>query len=199
MKYAFFARAIIVCGSLVSGCETSNPTQAVFANEYPASDASSASGVTIYKAWWSIAQLPEPVSAGADSDPVRIVEGSDFAYALLAPEWDPTTQTPPVTLVPVRTERKLSAARGDTLRIIISDTTTVGNCASGRRMSQEEADLITQRIFPAEFAGRTYDASNCTAAVIADSGPIGGGGESGLASEAGRVQIAGAGGEAGAP
>ena len=73
----------------------------MLSNRYPAaSDASSADSMPVYQGWWSVAQFPDPVAAGQVSDPVRVVEGSDYGYALLAPGWDPASSTPPATLVP---------------------------------------------------------------------------------------------------
>ncbi|MEO7037786.1 MAG: hypothetical protein ABI548_27715 [Polyangiaceae bacterium] len=194
MKYAFFLNAL-VCGSLLSACETSDPTQAVFDNQYPAADAGPAGDMTIYKGWWSVAQLPEPVSPGTESDPVRVVKGSDYAYALLAPDWDPENGTPP-PLLAVRTTAKLSVNRGDTLDIVISDATILGNCAAGKALSQEDADFITHRIFPGEFASLSYDAATCVTSPSADSA-AGAASESepGVGGEGGSVT--GAGGEAG--
>jgi hypothetical protein len=196
MKYAFLASALVLCGTLLSACETSDPTQAVFDNEYPASDAGSRASVTLYRGWWSVAQQTEPVLAGAESDPLRVVKGSDFAYALLAPGWDPESGTLPATLLPVRTKEKLSVARGDTLRIAISDATVLGNCATGSPLTQTDADVITQRIFPAEFAGQSYDAAACTASSTAASG-AGGQGGAGDTGQTGAVAESGAGGAAG--
>jgi hypothetical protein len=106
---------------------------------------------------------------------VRVVKGSDYAYALLAPGWDPESGSPPSALLPVRTISKLSVDRGDTLRIVISDATVLGNCATGTPLAQADADFITQRIFPGEFVGQHYDAASCTVSAVSDSGAGGAG------------------------
>ncbi|MEO8902632.1 MAG: hypothetical protein ABI488_11545 [Polyangiaceae bacterium] len=195
MKYAFTLGAL-VCSSLLWACEPSDPAQAVFDNQYPAADAGTAATMTVYKGWWAVAQLPEPVSPGTESDPVRVVQGSDYAYALLAPDWDPESGAPPPSLLPVRTTAKLSVHRGDTLDIVISDATVLGNCAAGKALSQKDADFITQRIFPGEFAGLSYDAATCvTSADAASAAGAAGESATGLGGEGGSVT--GAGGEAG--
>ena len=56
-----------------------------------------------------------PVPAGAESDPNRVIPATDYAYALMAPGWDPTSDAPPKRLVAVRTKAQVSVARGDTL------------------------------------------------------------------------------------
>jgi hypothetical protein len=61
----------------------------------------------------------------------------------------------------VRTREKVSVDRGGTARITISPETTVGDCDAGSTLTQEEADFVTQRVFPGAFAGHVYDASRC--------------------------------------
>ncbi|HEX2674498.1 MAG TPA: hypothetical protein VHM25_26665 [Polyangiaceae bacterium] len=173
-------RVSIACLPFSTGCNPSEPTTAVLSNEYPAqkSDASSADSMPVYKGWWSVAQFPEAVPAGLVSDPVRIVEGSDYGYALLAPGWDMTTGVPPTTLIPLRSAQKLSVGRGELLTFAVSEGATVGDCQASRPLSQDDADFITQRIFPGEFAGLTYDAASCTSSPVSIA-EGGAGGESG--------------------
>jgi len=152
----------------LAGCATADPTTAVVDNGYAAHDADPSTDVTAYKAWWSVALFPEPVAAGQSSDPIRVVPGNDFAYALLAPGWDPATGSTPASLIPVQTTQRISVDRGETLHILLSDSTTIGNCASGRPLSTEEAAFIVDRIFPGDFAGVVYDPSTCVATPIAE-------------------------------
>ncbi len=172
---------LLLCGATLGlgACDTSNPTEAVLHNGYPAGDSTSAASPTVYKAWWSVAEFRDPVLAGEESAPVRVVEGEDFAYALLAPGWDPASGTTPERLVPVRTIDRPSVTRGDTLRIVVSDTTTLGDCAKSSPLEQADADFITQRIFQGEFVGQRYDAATCTASSVSEAGApseTGGGG-----------------------
>lgn len=183
MKDSFTASMLVLCASLLSACETSDATQAVFDNQYPVTDAAAVGSVVIYKGWWSVAELRDPVAAGSESDPLRVVKGTDYAYALLAIDWDPASGTTPEMLLPVRTNAKLTADRGDTLHIGISDLTVLGNCLTGKPLSQEDADFITQRIFPGEFAGQGYDAATCTVTAATDSGAAGAGGAAGAAAD----------------
>ncbi len=174
---------------LVSGCNTSEPTSAVLSNEYPpASDAGSSDSMPVYKGWWAVAQFPDPVAAGQVSDPVRIVQGNDYGYALLAPGWDSASEIPPTTLIPLRSAQKLSVGRGELLTFVVSDDATVGNCVAGKPLAQEDADFITQRIFPGAFADQTYDAARCLTSPAAE----GEGGAAGAPDSEG-----GAGGQAG--
>lgn len=161
------------------GCSTAEPTSAVLSNEYPPTNGvSSADARPVYKGWWSVAQFPDPVPAGQVSEPVRIVQGSDYGYALLAPGWDATSGEPPTTLIPLRSAEKLSVGRGDLLSFVVSAQSTVGDCETSIPLSQEEADFITQRIFPGAFEGVVYDAVNCLTAPIV-TGAGGAAGESG--------------------
>jgi hypothetical protein len=45
---------------------------------------------------------------------------------------------------------------------VVDDRTFTGNCAAGQPLSQDEADFVTQRIFPGEIGTATYDAKTCT-------------------------------------
>jgi len=167
------------CLTFTTGCNTSEPTTAVLSNEYPSeSDASSVDSLVVYKGWWSVALFPEAVPAGQVSDPVRIVSGSDYGYALLAPGWDATIGAPPTTLIPLRSAQKLSVGRGELLTFVVSERATLGDCKTSVPLSQDDADFITQRIFPGEFAGLVYDAANCTTSPISRA-EGGAGGESG--------------------
>ena len=158
----------------LAGCETADPTMALVDNGYAASpDADPSTDVTVYKAWWSVALFPDAVPAGQTSAPVRVVPGTDLAYALLAPGWDPVSGSTPVVLVPVQTKQKLSVDRGEALHILISDATTIGNCASGQPLSMEDAAFIVDRIFPGDFAGVTYDPATCSTTPIAEDAGIG--------------------------
>jgi hypothetical protein len=149
-------RAFVLTAALaLAACDTSDPTSAVVDNAYPAP-------TVVYKVWWSVTLFADPVAAGAESDANRVVPGSDYAYALLAPNGDPTSSTPPATLIPVRTKGPLAVARGDTLHIAISDATVDGDCVAGSHLSHDEAQFIVQRIFPGEFAGADYDETTCT-------------------------------------
>lgn len=190
------------CAALTGACETSTPTRAVLDNGYAPAAAAS---VTVYKGWWSVASFLDPVPAGAESAPVRIVEGTDYGYALLAPGWIADSGAPS-TLVPVRTRTELTARRGDTLHLHIAPDTADGDCASGTPLSQSDADFITARIFPAEFAGKRYDAATCTTTSLGEAGgatggdseATGGGANSGAGNESGAGTSNGAGNEGGA-
>ena len=163
------------CAALLCwmGCEGETPTSAVVQNSFQVvPDAGNPpSGVTIYRTWYFTTAFVDPVAPGSSSDTQRTVPATDYVYAVLAPGWDPTSAPAPTTLIPVRSKAKLSVARGDTLMIDVSDATFDGNCARGSRLSQDDADFITQRIFPGQFASVTYDAKTCTATPVpADGG-----------------------------
>jgi hypothetical protein len=167
-----FATLAALAASVTCACETGSPTYAVIDNQYPppATDGGTGPQDVVYRGWWSVTYFAAPVPAGAESDPNRVVLGSDYAYAVLAPGWDPTSGSPPTTLLPMRTKEKLTVGRGGTLHITISDATADGNCAAGQPLPQDVVDLVTQSIFPGEFAGFTYDAATCTATRIDDGG-----------------------------
>src|SRR6202000_3025230 len=63
-----------------------------------------------------------------------------------------------------KTRPSVGAGRGKLLPLTVSDETFAGNCAAGAPLSQDDADFVTQRIFPLEFAGQRYDAASCASA-----------------------------------
>jgi len=177
--WKLWASAGLVIWPALAGCDGAEPTNAVLSNEYPsASDAASAESPPVYRGWWSVAQFPAPVPAGQVSEPVRIVPGSDYGYALLAPGWDQTSGAAPSALVPVRSAEKLSIGRGESLTFVVSARTTVGDCRAGNPLTQADADYVTQHIFAAQFAGLSYDAASCTTSRTL-AGDAGAGGSAG--------------------
>ena len=161
--------------STLVGCKTADPTQAVVENAYPEvpDGGDPATQVVVYKVWWQVVLFEDPVLPGMSSAEQRGVPENATAFALLAPGWDPESGTPPTTLVPVKSKELFVAKRGDTLRIRVSDATFGGNCAAQQALTQEDADFITERIFPGDFAGVFYDAKTCTSTpmVEADAAP----------------------------
>jgi hypothetical protein len=95
---------------------------------------------------------------------------ANTAYAVLAPGWDPTSSTSPTSFVALQSRTGFSVQLGDTLQIPVEDKTFMGNCASKSFLSQSQADLITQRIFPSIFASLRYDPATCTTTPIGDAG-----------------------------
>ncbi|HEY3252349.1 MAG TPA: hypothetical protein VGJ91_00290, partial [Polyangiaceae bacterium] len=75
----------------------------------------------------------------------------------------------------LRSTHELDVDRGELLTFVVSEQATVGDCRAGKALAQEDADYITQRIFPAEFAELSYDAASCTTSPAA-SGEGGAGG-----------------------
>lgn len=154
--------ALALTTLLCAACDAADPSLAVLDNAYPVSS-NTAQQTVVFKAWWAVTEFPDPVSAGQSSDDERVIPESDYAYMLLAPGWNPASTEPPVHLIPVRTKSKVSVARGDRLHIVVADQTVDGDCAAGTPLSQDDADFITQRIFPGDFQGLRYDAATCTA------------------------------------
>jgi len=169
------AGCIVAVASLGSAaCATEDPTAVVVDNDYPVvlDGGDPATERTVYKGWWVTSLLPDPVAPGGEGAPQRTVPNTDYAYAVLAPGWDPSSAPPPTAFVAARSSVKLTANRGDTLHLHVSPDTFDGDCAAGRPLSQEDADFVTQRIFPAEFGGGAYDARRCVVLpAAADAGP----------------------------
>ena len=165
MKQLFLC--IIFGSALALGCDDTETT-AVVDNGYPTTSDGGfdpAKSITIYRAWWLVTVFTDPIAAGAASDSHRVVSGSDAAYVILAPGWDPNSGEPPTVLIPAKTNGAISVSKGDVLHITVDDAHVAGNCAAGHPLAQADADFITQNIFPGDFAGTTYDAATCTLAM----------------------------------
>ena len=53
---------------------------------------------------------------------------------------------------------------------VVSDATFFGSCDAKQALSQGDADFITQRIFPGDFAKMIYDAKTCSSTPAPDAG-----------------------------
>jgi len=144
----------ILSALLLAACEGGDPSYARVHDAYD--------DVAVFRAWWSVAGFYTPVAAGARSERVRVVPDADYAYALLAPDGVPEGGVPE-RLIPVRSRALLSVKRGHTLDIVLSADSVLGDCERGEPLDQEDADFITTRLFPGEFANVDYDAATCTA------------------------------------
>jgi hypothetical protein len=170
-SFAAFALFALGAARAVAGCDTETATSSLVENGYAQVDGGV--GPTVYRAWWLATYYPDPVAPGGTSATQRSVPGSDFAYAVMAPDWEPASQAPPERFVVLRSKAKIEASRGDTLAIVVDDAHFDGNCEGGKLLSQDDADFITQRIFPGEFAGKTYEAQTCTLRNASDGGDAG--------------------------
>ncbi len=161
MSIRFQALAIcaVFIGPLVNGCDTPQ-TYVVLDNQYPPS---MTRPLVVYHAFWQAVPFQTPVPPGSSSDPQSTVAASaNTAYAVLAPGWDPTTTTPPMSFVVMQSRDGFAVHLNETLHIPVNDTTFAGNCTAGSSLSQDQADFITRRVFLMDFAGLEYDAAHCT-------------------------------------
>jgi hypothetical protein len=162
MRGAALAAALAV---LSAGCDKP-ATNVVLDNDYPAS---APNALVVYRAWWLATSFQNPIPPGASSDTFPTAAASpNTAYVVLAPGWDPTSATAPTSLVVMQSRTGFELHFDDTLHIKVDDTTFVGNCAAGSVLSQDEADFITQRIFPGVFGSVAYDAATCKTTPIVD-------------------------------
>ena len=173
LAFAAFAASAAV----FAACDTETATQGVVDNAYPAppDGGDPAKQMVVYRTWWVASYFPDPVPGGMESSEVRTIPASDFAYAVLANDWDPASMTPPTTFIAVKSKAPLSVARGEVLHITVSDQTFNGNCAGQQPLTQADADFITQSIFPGEFTGFTYDAKTCVLTPVSEGGTEDGG------------------------
>ena len=127
--------------------------------------------LVIYRAFWQAVPFVTAISPGSSSDPQGSVAASpNTAYVVLAPGWDPQGAAPPTSFVVMQSRGGFELHFDTTLHIPVDDATFLGNCAAGSFLSQAQADFITQRIFPSDFATVRYDAATCTTIPFGDAG-----------------------------
>jgi hypothetical protein len=169
MRAVCILAAAAAAVTAMPACNAEDPTNAIVDNAYPVvpDGGDPSQNMVVYKVWWVATLFPDPVAPGAASTEYRSVPEFGVAIALLAPGWDPASGTPPTTLIPIKSKEVLKVSRGDTLHITISDETFGGNCAVHQQLPQDDADFITERVFPGDFAGLRYDAHTCTSMKVA--------------------------------
>ena len=154
--------ALSLCALLAIGCDTTT-TQVILENAYPPS---TTNALVVYGAFWQAVSFSTPLPPGSSSDPQDTVPASaNTAYVVLAPGWDPSADggaTAPTALIVLQSRTGFAVHLDNTLRIPVDDETFAGNCAAGSALTQEQADFITQRVFPNDFSGLSYDAATCT-------------------------------------
>ena len=155
----------LVLASLLAGCDTPH-TYVVIDNNYSLS-----TSFVIYRAFWQSASFPTPVPPGSSSDPQAALPASaNTAYVVLAPNWNPASSNAPTAFIVMQSRSGFELHLDHTLHIPVDDVNFVGNCSAGSILSQDEADLITQRVFADTFTDLRYDATTCTTTPIDDSG-----------------------------
>jgi len=151
-----------------TGCFPRPDTSVVLENDYPRD---AAAPYVIYQAYWQAVLFDAAIVPGASSDAMATVPASgNTAYVLVAPGWDPTSKTPPRSIVVLESSGQFGVNLDDTLTIPVSDQTFVGNCAAGSVLTQAEADKITSLVFPGVFTQLHYDAHDCTTTFTGDGG-----------------------------
>jgi hypothetical protein len=171
-RHLLFGAALALTALGLAGCETETPTTASVENDYPAiaDGGDPATQTVVYRAWYASTLFLDPVAPGATSGEQRTVPSTDYVYVVLAVGWDPTSGTPPTQLVVLRSKGQLGVSRGDLALIQVSPVRFDGDCAAGSPLAQEDADFITQRIFPGPFAGLRYDAATCKGTSLRSDG-----------------------------
>lgn len=109
-------------------------------------------GTIVDEVWWSQTLVPDEVAPGGESPVYRTTPAEGTAYVV--------AERSGVVFV-AKTAMPLGVERGAELHVVISPENIVGDCASNARLTQPEADFITQSIFPGRFAGAVYDAATC--------------------------------------
>lgn len=161
-----FAIGALLAALSAVGCEDNPPALVEVNNEYPAN-----SGLVVYQALWQAASFQNPIAPGTSSPPQTTVPASDnTAYVVLAPNWDPSSSVAPSNFLVLQSRTGFAVNLGDTLQIPVDDAAFAGNCAAGSTLTQQQADSITQFVFPSIFGSLKYEAATCTTTHLGDAG-----------------------------
>jgi hypothetical protein len=165
-KRALFGAMSIALAPLAAACTSPPVTTVVVDNDYAPSKTRS---LVVYSAYWQAVSFQDPIPPGSSSAPQDTVPASaNTAYVVLAPGWDTKGPTPPSSFVVMESRIGFAVQEGETLHITVDDTTFIGNCAAGSKLSQSRADFISQLVFPSIFSKLRYDAATC--ATVGDAG-----------------------------
>jgi hypothetical protein len=149
---------LVLAALSLAACDTPH-TDVVLVNDYAATSQPS---LVVYRAIWLNVAFETPLLPGASSSKESALATSgNTAYVLLAPAWDPTSETPPASLIVLESASEFSLDFNRTLDIPVDDSTFVGNCAAQRFLTQAQADFVTKLVFADEFAQASYDPATC--------------------------------------
>ncbi len=141
----------------VAACDVPD-TRAVLYDRFGAS-----TDDVVFAARWENVAFTTPLAPGEASPPEPAFESSGTpAYVVVAPGFDLASPDPPATLLLLESKQLIGVALGAGVTIDVDDTTFTGDCNADSMLPQADADLMTERVFPALFAGRRYDAATCT-------------------------------------
>lgn len=149
-------------------CETTDPTQASIANEFPKEAPSS---YMILKVWYRTTLFLDPIGPSEESEAFRVGTGSEPVYALVArgpSPGDPDAGSPPPLIV-ARSRDPVSLSPGETKRIVLGPTTMLLGCGSPNGLSQTEYEFIATRLFPGDTV-EPFDPAGCETAPTRDAG-----------------------------
>lgn len=130
---------------LLSLCGCDDATTIVVDNAYT-------DDTIVDEVWWSQTLVPDRVEPGGESPAYRTTPANEVAYVVAERGGN---------VFVARTALPLGVDRSAELHVVISAQNIVGDCATNARLTQPEADFITQSIFPGRFAGAVYDAATC--------------------------------------
>jgi hypothetical protein len=131
---------------IVGLCGCDDATTIVVDNAY-------ADDTIVDEVWWSQTLVPDAVAPGGESPVYRTTPALETAYVVAERGGN---------VFVARTAIPLGVERSAELHVVISAANIVGDCGfSNARLTQPEADFITQSIFPGRFAGAVYDAATC--------------------------------------
>lgn len=149
---------VMVVGGLVAcpACETTSPAEAVVRNGFEPD----ATAPVLAKVWYRSTLWTGPIEPGTESGALRVGTGAERAYAIV------TVGSRSFAAV---SREVITTSVGETKTLTFSAGESMATCFTTNRLSSEDYELVTTRIFPGD-AVEPFDAPCAAAGTDADAG-----------------------------
>jgi hypothetical protein len=142
--------------ALASGCTEAEPAEAVVLNRLSAN-----APVTIEKVWFRTTLFARPIAMGETSESLRVGTGTEHAYAVVRVGEDEPDGGARARRFVARTKDLISSEAETKLTIELSTATAQSLCFGEPRLTRDEWDFITSRIFPHDRVVEFDDPNAC--------------------------------------
>ena len=156
LSSAFVLVAIAITAAASSGCGSEDPAEGVVVNNLAANVP-----VTIEKVWFRTTLFTKPIAIGESSETLRVGTGTERAYALVRiGEDDPDAGASARRFV-AQTKEPISSEVAKKVTIDFSAASARSLCFGDPRLTRDEWDFITSRIFPGDAVVDFEDPGAC--------------------------------------
>lgn len=144
-KIAICSFVMLVGASVASGCETTSPAEAVVHNGFEPG----VNAPLLAKIWYRSTTWTGPIEPDAESGALRVGTGTERAYAIV------TVRARSFVAV---SRDVITTSVGETKTLTFSADESMATCFTTNRLSAEDYDFVTTRIFPGDDV-EPFDAS----------------------------------------